>query len=201
MHVTDAIRDRRAVKHFDPNHQLTDAEFQQLLENARLSPTSFNIQHWRFVRVSDKVLRQQIKAAAWDQAQVSDASELLVITADVQAWQKEPSRYWQALGGEQGQMMVGMLQDFYQDKPQLQRDEAIRSGALAAQNIMLTAKAMGYDCCPMIGFDSDQVAELIKLPQDHLIVMLIAIGKATQPAWARGGLLPAEQILVNNRFE
>ena len=64
------------------------------MEAALQSPTSFNIKHWRFVRVTDKNLRQKIRAAAWDQAQVTDASELLVLCADIDAWKKEPHRYW-----------------------------------------------------------------------------------------------------------
>ena len=76
MDVKEAIRTRRSIKHYDPSHQMTEAEVQELMEHAILSPTAFNIQHWRFVRVQDKNKRQQIFEAAWGQAQVVDASEL-----------------------------------------------------------------------------------------------------------------------------
>ena len=83
MDTFDAIKERRAVKHYDVNHKLTDEEVNQLLSLAVLSPTSFNIQNWRFVVVKDSEVRKQIRAAAWDQAQVTDASLLLVICADL----------------------------------------------------------------------------------------------------------------------
>jgi nitroreductase len=94
MDTFDAIYGRRAVKHFDPDHEISHAEVQKLLEAAIQSPTSFNIQHWRFVVVQDKELRQQIREAGNDQAQMTDASLLIVMTADVQAWNKDPQRYW-----------------------------------------------------------------------------------------------------------
>ena len=62
MDVKEAIRTRRSIKHYDPSHQMTEAEVQELMEHAILSPTAFNIQHWRFVRIQDKNKRQQIAA-------------------------------------------------------------------------------------------------------------------------------------------
>jgi hypothetical protein len=66
--VIEAIEQRRAIRLYDPTHRLSDAETRQRLELAMKSPTAFNIQHWRFVLVSDPELRQQIRAVAWDQA-------------------------------------------------------------------------------------------------------------------------------------
>lgn len=64
MNVAQAIEARRAVKHFDPNHRMTDAEINKLTELARLAPTAYNIQNWRFVVVRDDELRKQLRAVA-----------------------------------------------------------------------------------------------------------------------------------------
>ncbi len=85
MNTLDAIRQRRAIKHFDPDHQFSKEETQQLIELAMQAPSSFNIQHWRLVNVTDKDLRTQLRAAAHDQAQVTDASLLFVIAVDIKA--------------------------------------------------------------------------------------------------------------------
>ncbi|MEL7089551.1 MAG: nitroreductase family protein, partial [Planctomycetota bacterium] len=82
MDLFDAIHQRRSIKAFDPDHRMTEAEIEQLLTLAIQSPTSFNIQHWRFVVVTDPELRQQIRAVGNDQAQMTDASILIVMTAD-----------------------------------------------------------------------------------------------------------------------
>ena len=196
----EAIEQRRSVKHYDPEHQMTDDEVRQLIELAMLSPTSFNIQNWRFVVASDPGLRKDLRAAAWDQAQVTEASLLVLICADLKSWDKQPERYWHDAPKAVQEMLVPMIQPFYKDNPELERDEAIRSCGIASQTLMLAAKAMGYDSCPMIGFDPQKAAELIKLPKDHIIGMMLTIGKATQPAWPRPGQLPIEEVMISNHF-
>ena len=79
----DSIYQRRSVKAFDPKHRLSHDEVEKLLTAAIQSPTSFNIQHWRFVVVSDSELRTQIRAVGNDQAQMTDASLLVLMTADI----------------------------------------------------------------------------------------------------------------------
>jgi nitroreductase len=200
MDTFDAIYGRRAVKHYDPEHELTDDEVRKLMKAAIQAPTSFNMQNWRFVLVRDKTLRGQIRAAANDQAQVTDASLLIVMTADVKAWEKSPERYWRDAPQEVAELLVNWMGPFYQGKEELQRDEAMRSCGIAGQTIMLAAKAMGYDSCPMIGFDPVQVSELINLRDDHVISFMIAVGKATKPAWPKPGQLPLEEVIVHDRF-
>ena len=94
MNVAEAIELRRSVKAYDPNHRMSDKEIEKLMSLAMLSPTAWNIQNWRFVLVSDPALRMEIRQAAWDQAQVTDASLLVVLCADLKAWENEPGRYW-----------------------------------------------------------------------------------------------------------
>lgn len=200
MDTLEAINSRRSIKHYQKDHQLTDSEIDKILSLAVLSPTAYNIQNWRFVVVKDKALREQIKAAAWDQEQVTDASLLIILCADLKAWQKQPERYWANAPAETQQFLLPMIESYYQGKESVQRDEAMRSCGMAAQTLMLSAKAMGYDSVPMDGFDFDKVAELINLPDDHVITMFVAIGKADKPAWPRGGQLPLSEVVIKDTF-
>ena len=131
---------------------------------------------------------------------MTDASLLLIVCADIKAWEKSPERYWKDAPEAAQKMLVPMIGNFYQGKDQLQRDEAMRSVGFVGQTLMLSAKAMGYDSSPMIGFDGGKVAELIKLPKDHAIGMMLAIGKAAKPANPKGGYLPLNEIVVENTF-
>jgi nitroreductase len=164
------------------------------------APTAFNIQHWRFVVVADPELRKQIRAVAWDQAQVTDASLLLVMCADKQAWTKDPARYWKNAPQPVQDFLVPAIASYYEGRPQVQQDECMRSCGIAGATIMLSAKDMGYDSCPMDGFDFDAVAKLIQLPDDHVISFMIAVGKGTQPAWPKPGQLTYDEVVVENRF-
>jgi len=200
MYTFEAIAERRAVKNYDPEYTFTDEEKNRLLQAAILSPTAFNIQNWRFVVVEDKELRKQIREAAWDQAQVTDASMLIILCADTKSWQKNPERYWKDAPEEVQKQIVPMIGQFYEGREWLQRDEAIRSTGLAGQTLMLAAKSMGYDSCPMDGFDPEKVAELINLPEDHVVSFMIAVGKGTKEAHPRGGQLPLDEVVITDRF-
>lgn len=200
MNVKECIKSRRSVKHYDAQHTMTKDEIDELLSLAVLSPTAFNIQNWRFVVVSDPALREKIRAESWDQSQVTDTSMFVILCADLQSWQKEPERYWRNAPQEVQDFLLPAIDGYYRGKDQVQRDEAMRSCGIAAQTLMLAAKSMGYDSCPMDGFDFDKVGELINLPDDHVIAMYVAIGKASQEAQARGGQLPLDEVVINNTF-
>lgn len=200
MDTLTAIRERRAIKAYDPEHRITEEETRTLFEAAMSAPTAFNIQHWRFVVVSDPELRAKIRAVAWDQAQVTDASLLVIMTGDANAWKKDPARYWKNAPGEVRDFLVPAIHQYYDGKPQVQRDEVMRSCGLAGMALMLAAKSLGLESCPMDGFDFDAVGKLIGLPEDHVISFMIAIGRGTKPAWPKPGQLAYEEAVVHNRF-
>jgi nitroreductase len=201
MKVSEAVQARRAIKWYDPEHQMPEDTFRLLIEHAILSPTAFNIQNWRIVRVTDPEQRKAIREAAWDQAQVTDASELLVLCFNNKAWEQDPQRYWRNAPQEVQDFLVPAIDGYYRDKPQIERDEGMRSCGLIGQTIMLLAQELGYQSCPMDGFDFDAVAKIINLPADHTIAFMIAIGKGIKDAWPKPGQLPLDEVMLNNRFE
>ena len=200
MEISTAIERRRSVKKFDPTHCISPGEEDRLMQLTLLSPTAFNIQNWRFVVVRDAALRQSLRAVSWNQAQVTDASLLVILCADLKAWQKDPARYWRHAPQAVQDFIVPAIPKFYEGNLQAQRDEAMRSCGMAAQTFMLAAQGLGYDSCPMTGFDAEAVSRLINLPADHLLSMFVVIGKALQPAHVRGGQLPMEAVRVVDRF-
>jgi nitroreductase len=200
MNTFDSITARRAIKHYDPSHRMNEEEIKTLLTAALQSPTAFNIQHWRFVTVLDPEVRKQIRAVAWDQAQVTDSSLLIVLCADKDAWKKDAARYWKDAPQPVQDFLVPAIGQYYDGREQVQRDECMRSCGMAGMTIMLAAKAMGYDSCPMDGFDFDAVAKIIELPEDHVISFMIAVGKGTQPAWPKPGQLPYDEVVIQNNF-
>ncbi|MCF6212259.1 MAG: nitroreductase family protein [Gammaproteobacteria bacterium] len=200
MNTREAIINRRAIKEFDPEHVMEEGEEKELLSLAMLSPTAFNIQNWRFVVVKDMVLREQIREAAWGQSQVTDCSLFIVVCADLKSWEKDPARYWRNAPQEVQDFMLPAIDSYYRGKDDVQRDEAFRSCGIAAQTLMLAAKDMGYDSCPMDGFNFEKVAQLIRLPDDHVVAMFVAIGKGTKAAWPRPGQLDMGEVVIQDGF-
>ena len=201
MNTIDAVFSRRAIKHFDSSHKLSDEEEKKLFEAVIQSPTSFNIQHWRFVILRDSSLRKKIRTEYGnDQAQMTDASLLVLFTADMKAWEKEPSRYWKNAPEEVAELLVNWMGPFHEGREWLQRDEAQRSIGMAMQTLMLVAEDMGYQSCPMIGFEIEKVAELINLPDDHVMGPMVAIGKGIKEAWPKPGQLALNEVKFDNGF-
>lgn len=200
MNVFDAVEQRRSVKKFDPTHAMTEAEILRLMGAAIRSPTSFNIQNWRFVLVTDPERKAALRLAGFGQAQFTDASLIVILCGDLHAHARSPERYWAECDPAVRAAVVPMITGYYGDNPGLQHDEALRSCGIAAQTLMLAAKAMGYDSCPMVGFDFARVGEIIDLPADHEIAMAVAVGKALEPARPRSGQLPLDEVVIRETF-
>ena len=199
MSVAKALQQRRSIRFFDQQQKMSDKEFNHLMEHVRLSPTALNVQNWRFVRVTDAAQRKAIREVGYGQAQMTDAAELIVFCYHEKAWQQQPERYWRDAPNELAAMFKQNF-ELYFSQQGIERDEGLRSCGMAAMSTMLLAKEMGYDSCPMTGFDFDAVAQIIALPADHRIAMMVAIGKRSQEAWPRPGLLALDEVVVENRF-
>ena len=200
MDVFEAIETRRAIKKFDPTHKMNSDDVQKLMKHVILAPTSYNQQNWRFVYVTNQDVKEKISVAARGQAQPRDGSMVVVLCGDMAAWKTEPLRYWKNHPTEKQETVKANLERKYNDNPQNQRDEAVRSCGMAAQTIMLAARQMGLDSCPMVGFEYDDLAKVINLPENHLIVMMVVVGKRAEDAAIRGGQLPLDQVAFENHF-
>jgi len=200
MNTFEAIKTRRSIKIFDKNYKMTKNEITKLLELAILSPTSYNIQNWRFVIVTEQTIKDKLCELSCGQRQVAEASLIIILCADLKAWDKKPERYWKTLPQESRNALVNAIRQFYAGNSTLEKDEAMRSCGFAAQTIMLAAKSMGYDTCPMEVFEYDNVGKLIHLPNDHVISMMVIVGKSAKDANPRGGQISLSEVTFENSF-
>lgn len=200
MITSDAIKKRRSIRNYDPSFKIAENEIKELIELAMLSATSYNIQHWKFVVVTDTKLRKAIREASFDQLQVTDASSLILVCADTKAWEKNMKRKWQDAPKDVSDFMIARSKVFYESKEQLQRDEAIRSASFATQTLVLSAISIGYETGIIIGFESEKVAKLINLPNNYIISNFVVIGKGIEKPFVRGGQLPISEVLIKDRF-
>ena len=200
MNTFDAIKTRRAIKNFDSSYKMSSEDIKILQELTILSPTSYNQQNWRFVYVTDQTVKDKISKAARDQAQPRDGSLVIVLCGNLNAWKEEPLRYWRNNTAEKQELVKNSLARKYESSPENRRDEAMRSCGFAAQTIMLTARQMGLDSCPMVGFEYDELANVIQLPKDHMIVMMVVVGKRLKDAAERGGQLSLDEVFFENHF-
>jgi nitroreductase len=194
MELKEVIESRRSVKKYDTDYKIDDATFKTLFDRVRLSPSSSNLQHWKFVVVRDAEHQKTLREAAFNQAQVEEASAAIVVCGNLKAY-KDAERIYAETPKEVREYMVPMIHKSYEGKDQFQRDEAIRSGALAAMTLMLAAKDMGLATGPMIGFDPEAVSKIIHLDADHIPVMMVVIGRQVGDMRPRAYRRPLEEIV------
>lgn len=183
MDVLDAIRSRRAINFFDRSKKIPEEKIKELIEMANLSPSSFNLQPWKVIVVTDAEKKKILRRCALDQPKVEDASTVLIIIADPLSVEENIERAlnsWQELGYIKQEMrgpykdmavkLYGGPQDF---KRKL---FAIKNTALFAMTLMIAAKGLGLDTHPMDGFDEECIKKEFNIPPDKIIPMLIAVG-------------------------
>jgi nitroreductase len=194
MDTEDAIRARRSMKSF-VEQPLDDATLRRLFELVRLSPSSFNLQHARFVVVRDKARRAALRAASYGQKHVEECGAVVIVAGKLRAHEDVERVQQHVPDPALRAKLVRTITGYYKDNPAFQRDEAIRSGSLASMTLMLVAQSMGLVTCPMIGFDPGKVAEIVRLPEDHVAVMLIVLGRPGPGAPFPTSRLPLEETV------
>lgn len=178
--ITEALNWRYATKKFDPNRKVSDADLKILMESVRLAPTSFGLQPFRLLNVTDPGMRAQLVAASWGQTQVVTASQLLVfatlntvdsayvdrfIALTVKTRNADPEK----LSGY-ANMMKGFLQGHSAGDLKLW---AAKQAYLASGFLMETAALLKIDACPMEGFDENQYNAILGLDKRGLCAALV----------------------------
>lgn len=199
MELLAALVARRSIRKFDPQHRLSEAELRHLIGHAQLAPTSFNMQNWHFVVVTEAAVKEKLWLASWKQAPVKDASAVIVIAGDF-GGHRRTDVYLRHAPPETGARMAKLILGLYDGNAQLLRDEACRSAGFAGMALMLAAKDMGLDTCPMIGFDPAQVAEALGLDADHPPLLMLPVGKALAPPFPRTGFLDFADSVSLERY-
>lgn len=183
MDALQAIRERRSINFFDPDKTIHEALLRELLELANLAPSSFNLQPWRVIAVCDPQRKKTLRACAFDQPKVEEASAVLILVADPRGLEQNIDRMldsWTALGYMKPEMRPtydGMARGLYDTADSLKRKLfAVKNTALFAMNLMNSARALGLETHPMDGFDEACIKKEFNIADDQLVPMLIAVG-------------------------
>ncbi len=204
MDTLETIKHRISANHFDPDKTLSEAEIKELISYAIEAPSSFNIQHWRFVAVTKPEEKARLKTVAYNQPKVADAAVTFIVLGDLQAFEKLPQIYQPlveagAMPQEMADRVVAMATSMYKDSAQNQRDEAIRGATLASMTLMLAAEAKGLVSGPMIGFDPEGVKREFNISDRYVPVMLIAVGYPAPGNHPRKPRLSVDEVLAFER--
>lgn len=204
MTAEQVMEARHSVRKYDSSVEIPRGELDEILRLAASAPSAWNLQHWRFLVITDQAVKEKIHPIAYGQQQVVDAYATIIILGDLEANKSARPIYDEAVAkGHVNETvrdtMIGQIEGAYKDNPQLARDEAIRNSSYAAMQLMLAAKAKGYDTCPMGGYDRDKLIEALNIPPRYLPTLMLTLGKASVQAYptARFGL---DELVFENSF-
>ena len=202
----DVLSERHATEQFDPTASITRSEIEDLVQEASQAPSTFNLQHWRFVAITDRQMRAQLSATTIqpNRQRIIDASVVFVIFGDLEAHRflseiLEQSVKAGSLARETADLWLSTANQLYGAQPQLAREEAVRSVSLAAMVLMLAARNRGFASCP-IGFVPNQLREILRTSDRYTPLMMIAVGSDASDSQKLRPRLPLDRILSFDEF-
>jgi nitroreductase len=199
--ISELIYSRVSANSYDPAKSLSDSEIEELVKLATHAPSAFNLQNWKFIAVKSDEVKNQLLPLAYNQRKIVDAAVTFVVCGtlnpqDTLAHSLKPSLEAGIIDQVIFEGWIGAATNMYAENPQFQRDEAIRSGAFAGMTLMLAAQGKGLVSCPMIGFDSKAVADLLSLNDDEVPVMLITVGYPGEDNWPQKPRKNVSEVLT-----
>ncbi|MFC8689493.1 nitroreductase family protein [Brevibacillus porteri] len=187
----DVIRERRSVRTFDPSYTISEEEIKELIGEAILAPSGTNLNPWRFMVFTEKALKEKLLPMALGQRQVVDASAVIVVLGDMNAYTVENADKINHRAVEAGFMPEEVknrinesVEGYYGTvSEQVWREWQHLDGGLVAMQLMLAAKARGYDTVPMLGYNTEEFRKAFDVPDNWVNILMIPVGKATQPGF------------------
>lgn len=185
MDILSIIKDRQSIRDYDPTVSITEETLLKILEDASTAPSSWNLQPWRFVAVLSAEQKAKIRPyVLFNTPQLDTASAMILILNDLDRYAMFPIMNQMELdaGFITAEHFKIRQQKAEQARATRTKESLDREGlldcGLVAQNLMIVARAYGFDTCPMGGFDRDNIMKVLDLDATrYKPVMLLSLGK------------------------
>lgn len=180
--AVQVLQERYSVRKYKKDHVISDEELNRLLDLANQAPSAWNLQHWKVIAVRSAADKERLFPIAYSQKQVLDSSVTLAILGDTQANHNAEILYGQAAknGALPQEVADRLIQDinrtYEHGGAEYGTNQAFLNASLFAMQLMIAAKALGYDTVPMTGFDSAALVKEFHVDSRYVPVMLISVG-------------------------
>ncbi|MDQ0233445.1 nitroreductase family protein [Metabacillus malikii] len=187
--LSTVIKERHSVRKYEENIKIPREEIEEILNEAILAPSSSNLQPWRFIVIDDQEVKKELRQIANNQEQVETASAIIAVLGDKEMHHNVEKVYksnYEAgfMELETVERIISSSTAMYQQAPEeIRKNIASFDTGLVSMQLMLLAKAKGYDTVPMGGFNKQKFMERFNVSERYMPVVLIAIGKAAAPAY------------------
>ncbi len=208
MDFQAVIKSRRAIGFFDETRPVSDELIKRMINLAAMTPSSFNLQPWNLVVLTDKEDKLRLQACAMNQPRVSQAPVTMIVLADRDGYLSTSSTVERVfkenikagiMTPDQRDWFEKARNNLYGKSEQSVQAFACKNAGFFAMALMLSAKALGLDTHPMDGFDHEAVVREFNIPENYYIPLLISVGYADRqhdlpaPKWRKS----VEDIVVS----
>lgn len=199
--IAEVIKSRVSANRYDTGRTVSEEQIGHLIDLATRAPSAFNLQNWKFVAVRSDAAKARLLPLAYGQQKVAEAAVTFIVCGTLDphltlATALKPTLDAGIIDEAVYKGWVGAAQNMYKNNQTFQRDEAIRSGSLAAMTLMLAAQDLGLVSGPMIGFDPHGVAEAFNLEPTDVPVMLVTLGYPAPGNWPQKPRKPVSEVLT-----
>ncbi len=183
MDILETLKTRRSINFFEPGKTIPRETLDEILETANLSPSSYNLQPWEVIVVTDPERKKALRALAYNQPKVTESAAMLIMIANPGAVEDILDRVLDRnvelgyLKAEDREKTAAGPRKLYGDRESLTRKLfAVKNTAFFAMSVMTAARAYGLETHPMDGIDTEGIKKEFGIPGDRLVPLLIAIG-------------------------
>ena len=191
MNYKEISKKRRSINFFDTEKIIPPALLKEMVELAALTPSSFNLQPWNLMVLTDPDKKEQLKSLAWDQPKVVEAPVVMIVLADQNGWQDgHPvfEKNWEemlasgSMSLEQREWFLNATRTLYNWSPEANLAFAAKNTGFFAMSLMHAATSLGLETHPMDGFDHEAVKKVFNIPEHYWVPLLLAVGYPA-PGW------------------
>lgn len=207
--IANIMKERSSVRKYQVGKEVPKETLDKILTLATTAPSSWNLQHWKFIVIQNEDNKKRLYPIAYEQDQIVDSSVSIIVLGDVCAHtnnvDKVYSLAYQAgnITEEEKSRIVNHILESY--KRRIDRNdnfgvhEAIKNASFAAMQLMLAAKAYNVDTCPIGGFDSLSLRKKFNIPNNYVPVLILTLGYSEkhEPKSIR---LPLDEVIINESF-
>ncbi len=185
MDFNEILVKRRAVNFFDPTRDVSEELLRTVVEEAAKAPSGFNLQPWKLLVLRDQDIKQQVRKVAWNQPKVTEAPVVLAILADRAGWKAGTETFEKVFEdsvrvgrftADDHDTFANTTKGLYGTDPERELAFAVKNTAFFAMSLMYAASNHGLQTHPMDGFDYDAVKQILNVPDQYWIPLLLAVG-------------------------
>lgn len=205
MNVLEALRRRRATQRYEPDTMILSREaIEELISDACLAPSDFNLQPWRFIVVRDRERKELLYQCCWRQEKVRQATAAVIVCGDSEGYDRTAEAVRErveagALAEGEAPGLERLMRSVFERSPEARQFLALRSPSFAAMALMLLATERGLATTPIGGFVESNLRKAFHIPPRFVPVLIVLLGMpalegATPPRLPR---LPTGRVVFH----